>query len=502
MFDREMRYLSASHRWFEDYGLAAQTISGRSHYEIFPEIPERWRLIHRRCLNGAVERAEEDLFIRADGRKQWLRWEVRPWFRGRGRSKVGGLIMFSEDITTRKLAEERALELARQNDIEMRLRAEHEQVNRQRDEFIAVLSHELRTPLHAILGWTQLARRTEPTSPRIAEALRAVEQSARTQARLIGDILDMHRLSAGKLRLDITSVQLATSLAAALETVAPQVEQHGIEIKTVGALPEITVQGDPTRLQQSLWNILSNAIKFSSRGGRIEIRCSRHSTTAELSVRDFGAGIDPAALPRIFEPFTQASSASTRTHGGLGLGLAITRYLIELHGGSVTATSAGLGHGTTVTVTLPLETPATLASSPAVVAHSEIMNPTALAGRSLLIVEDNLEAREMIRALLEDFGAAITSAPSVETAVALAAAKRPELVITDLNMPDHDGYELARCLQGVLPGVPIIAVSGCVSEADRARTSALGFSAHLAKPVEAPLLVQIIQTILAGQHHG
>jgi len=287
MFDREMRYLSASRRWLEDFGLAAQTLIGRSHYEIFPEIPERWHLIHRRCLNGAVERAEEDLFVRADGRKQWLRWEVRPWFQGRARSRVSGLIIFSEDITTRKLAEERARELARQNDIETRLRAEHEQLNHERDQFLATLSHELRTPLHAILGWTQIARRAKHTSPRIAEALCAVEQSARTQARLIGDILDMHRLSAGKLRLNISSVQLEMSLTAALETVAPQAMQQGVELITVGALPAITVQGDPTRLQQSLWNILSNAIKFSARGGRIEITCSRHNTTAALSVRDF-----------------------------------------------------------------------------------------------------------------------------------------------------------------------------------------------------------------------
>ncbi len=414
--------------------------------------------------------------------------------------------------------------------IENSLYAEERESNRMKDEFLATLSHELRTPLNAILGWTQLLRLQQkefsgrkshdPASalPKaVAEAmaevghgLEVIERNARSQTKLIEDLLDVSRITTGKMRLTGQVTGIGPMVLAAADVVRPSVDAKRISL-TCAIEPDATdatVFCDPDRLQQVFWNLLSNAVKFTEAGGRIEARLLKDdTTTVRFIVRDTGRGIDPKFLPHVFDRFRQADSSSTRSHGGLGIGLTIVRHIVELHGGSVRAESAGEGHGATFSVTLPLASPASpersTVPSPSA-ASSEIPQPAAghignramaprngtaaLAGLKILLVDDERDGREVVRQTLSRFGADVETASSAAEAMELLASCQPDLLISDIAMPDEDGYALVRRVRSLSPEaggkIPAIALSAYSRDEDRQRALTAGFQSHVAKPVE------------------
>ena len=460
MFDREMRYVAVSRRWMQNFKIPGEII-GRSHYQVFPEIPERWREVHRRCLAGAVEKSDEDRFDRADGSVIWVKWEARPWFDTAG--EIGGIVIFSEDITARKRAEEALRESERQlrtladtvpqlvwmaeangnifwynrkcydytgatatemagwgwqslhdpqilpkvleqwraslatgkpfemefplrgvdgmfrwfltrvnplsdsqgrivrwfgtcTDIEESRRARQvaEESSRLKDEFLATVSHELRTPLTSIVGWTSLLANNELDEGATSRAIQIVDRNARSLTQLIDNLLEVTRSQTGKIQLNLRDVELAPVIQAAVDAVLPAAEAKQIRLQALLDLKAGSVTGDPDRLQQVVWNLLTNSVKFTPKGGRVQVSLQRMTSHAEIVVSDTGSGISPEFLPFVFDRFRQADASSTRAHGGLGLGLSIVRHLTELHGGTVSAYSAGEDQGSTFVIRLPL----------------------------------------------------------------------------------------------------------------------------------------------------
>jgi PAS domain S-box-containing protein len=498
MFDTQMRYIAVSRRWYTDYKIKAPSVIGRSHYEIFPEIPERWRDVHRRCLAGAIERADEDLFTRADGSEHWLRWEVHPWMLCEKPPTVGGIIMFSEDITSLKIAHEHALRAKAQSEIDAALRIEAERLNKAKDEFLATVSHELRSPLHAMLGWVQLLKKAFNDPARLAQAVAAIERSAQTQTQLISDILDINRITSGKLRLTLQDISLTQLINEAVDAISPQTTAKGISLEKEIPAAEAIIRGDLTRLHQCLGNILSNAVKFTQNEGRIHITATKRDHIIEISVSDTGQGIRADALPLLFERYAQITAASARVHGGLGLGLAITKHLIGLHGGSISAYSAGEGLGSTFTITLPV--PA-LGSQPIglTVAASAATTPDRFQGLSFLVVDDDLEMRKLLRCLLEDHGAQVHTASSVDEALSILRSARIDLILSDIEMPNKDGYALLQAVRTRGNSVPAIAVTGHSRPEDVAHAFEAGFNQHLTKPVEAQKLLESVDEALRSK---
>jgi len=382
-------------------------------------------------------------------------------------------------------------------DVDGRKRLEAAQAaNRAKDEFLATLSDELRTPLSAILGWTQLLRGGKLDEAGVARALGTIERNAKLQVQLIEDLLDVSRLITGKLCLESGPVDLVTVVDAAVDSVRESAAAKGVALETQLDAPG-PLAGDGARLQQVVWNLPSNAIKFTPRNGRVTIRLERTGAEAELCVSDTGRGIAPEFLPHIFDCFRQADSSSTRAHGGLGLGLAIVRHLVELHGGNVQAESAGANLGATFTVRLPL--PALAAGEGSSGSRPEDL--PSLRGVSILVVDDALDARESLAMLLEECGAHVTAVASAPEALEALASARPDVLVSDLAMPGLDGYALVARLRsleadGATP-VPALALSAYARTEDRERALAAGFQAHVAKPVE-PIEIASAVARLAG----
>ncbi|HYD01612.1 MAG TPA: ATP-binding protein [Phycisphaerales bacterium] len=408
------------------------------------------------------------------------------------------------------LAEQRTALL----DSERRARAEAERASRVKDDFVATLSHELRTPISSILGWTHLLR-ADPARPDAAYGLEVIERNTRAQARMIDDLLDVSRIVAGKLRLDVQPVDLAAVLRAAIEIVRPAAEAKGVRLVTEldgGAL----VRGDAARLQQIAWNLLSNAIKFTPGGGAAEVRVSlkRTGAHAELTVRDNGKGISREFLPYIFDRFRQEDASTTRLHGGLGLGLSIVRHLTELHGGTVSARSEGEGLGSTFTVSLPLAAaPVTQrvhedrdvidgAPTPSRAAPSAPLD-----GVRILLVDDDLDTRELLSLVLSKAGAhVVTAASSTEGLVRLQSDPSLEVIVSDVGMPDEDGYAFIRKVRQIEEGrgtparLPAIALTAFARSEDRTRALKAGFQAHIAKPAEPAELITVIASLVGRIH--
>lgn len=399
-----------------------------------------------------------------------------------------------EDITERKQAEQERVELLAR---EQQARMEAETASRIKDEFLATLSHELRTPLNAILGWLQLLQQGELSPEQTSQALTVIERNAQAQNQLIQDLLDVSRIIRGKMKLVMAPCTLPKIIDAAVATVRPSIEAKNIQLSTQIEPSTARINGDVDRLQQVLWNLLSNAVRFTPTGGQITISLTYPDNTACIQITDNGEGIAEDQLPRLFERFRQVDSSSTRTHGGLGLGLAIVRNLVELHGGTVSATSPGLGQGSTFTIQIPC-----LSGEPAFkVAHSDA-DPTrqsshsSLAGLQILVVEDEIDSRVMIQLLLEQKGAQVTTVDSVPAAWAAIERYPPDLLISDIAMPGEDGYSLIRQIRDSEQigkvDLPAIALTAYASEQDKQKALAVGFSAHLSKPVEpGELLVTI-----------
>jgi PAS domain S-box-containing protein len=383
-------------------------------------------------------------------------------------------------------------------------RTQAERMSAMKDEFLAVLSHELRTPLSAILGWSQVMRHRTPANADIAKGLEIIERNARAQTQLIEDLLDMSRVVSGKMRLDVQSISPQAFIEAAVEAVRPAANAKRISIDVLLDPSAGPIYGDSGRLQQVMWNLLSNAIKFTSDGGRVQVLLERVESRIEISVADTGAGIDPEFLAHVFERFRQADASTTRRHGGLGLGLAIVKHLVEQHGGSVHAHSPGEGRGATFTVKLPVMITHRAAGEarthPTVESLSDAeFQMLDLEGLKLVVVDDEPDARLLVTRVLEECGAQVFAASSADEALSLVERERPAVLVTDIGMPDVDGFGLLRRVRalGETRGgrIPAIALTAFARSEDRTRALSAGFLVHLSKPVEPSELVATIASV-------
>jgi signal transduction histidine kinase/ActR/RegA family two-component response regulator len=404
-----------------------------------------------------------------------------------------GLASVRHSGQRRKAEAERSELLTR----EQEARREAERQATIRDEFLATLSHELRTPLNAILGWTQILKTDRADSSRTEQAVEVIERNARLQASLISDLLDMSRIIAGKMRLQVQPVDLPTVIGAAIDAVQPAADAKRIRLERVLEPLGEAVHGDPERLQQVVWNLLANAVKFTPHGGRVEVLLARAGSHAELQVRDSGEGIAAEFLPQLFERFRQADASTQRPHGGLGLGLALVRQLVELHGGKVAATSEGLGKGATFTVQLPLATGPLRAVEAPVRASVPALEPNAtplpsLHGLTVLVVDDDADSREMVASLLEERGATAVVATGAAQALELALAGNCDVIVSDIGMPGTDGYDLIQHCRARGVTAPAIALTAYARSEDRAKALAAGYERHLAKPIEAAELIAAV----------
>ena len=404
-----------------------------------------------------------------------------------------GIVGVSIDITNRKLAE---AERARLLEGERDARAQAEEANRLKDEFLATLSHELRNPLNVILGYAEVLLRSEEAqkSPFVGRAAEILKRNAVAQSQLVRDLLDLSRLHMGKLTLNLETVSLTTAIQNAVETVREEAKQKGIEIKIDVAADMLFVDADPLRLEQIVWNLLNNAVKFTPPGGKVELHLTGDGEQAQLVVADTGQGIEPAFLPHVFEMFRQADATISRRHGGMGIGLALVRQLVELQDGSVSVSSNGSGQGARFTITLPSSKTGRLPRISA-----PLVRPGALSGMRILVVDDSVDTVDMLRTLFEMDGASVETAGSGPQALELAAKKEFDVVLSDISMPGMDGFELLRRLRR-LPDwkeVPVLALTGFGRAEDVERAKAEGFFSHVTKPIDVGAIVEILQKLPA-----
>lgn len=430
-----------------------------------------------------------------DGSYKWVGWTYFPV------PEEGIAYGVGREVTQRRQMEEL-----------LKIRAEDLQnADRLKDEFLATVSHELRTPLTAILGWSRLLRAKQLDEAGEERATEVIERNAEAQAKLIEDLLDVSRIITGKLRLDVQPTSLTSIVESAVSASRPSAEARRLHLDAILDSTAAPVTGDPSRLEQIITNLLSNAIKFTPEGGRIEVRLERARSNARLTVRDTGAGIRAEDLPYIFDRFRQADSARKRAHGGLGLGLAIVRHLVELHGGTVHAESRGEGQGATFTVELPLSN--TLAkprpSEPAQVTterehapsdeREPFSDPCALRGLQVLLVEDDADTCGFIRTVLERCGARVTAVDSAGEALAALEREKPDVIVSDIGMSGESGYEMIRKIRAFEPErggrVPAVALTAYAGPKDRRRALVSGFQTHLAKPVEPDELVAVVASL-------
>jgi signal transduction histidine kinase/ActR/RegA family two-component response regulator len=387
-------------------------------------------------------------------------------------------------------------------DSERAARAEAERMSEAKDDFLATLSHELRTPLNAILGWAQVLRTAGRTADDLRAGLERIERNARVQTQLIDDLLDMSRITSGKLRLDVQAIHPVAFIEAAIETVVPAAMAKGIRLERAIDPSAGPVSGDPGRLQQVVWNVLSNAIKFTPRDGSVRVGLARADAHAEISVADTGIGVAPDLMTHLFERFRQGDASTTRKYGGLGLGLSLVKSLVELHGGTVRVESPGVGQGTLVAVRLPIAAPVRPGEAGGAGLDDRALpglRADELAGVTVLIVDDQADARDLIARVLEESAATVVSAASAGEALRLVERARPDVLVSDIGMPDVDGYELLRRVRAIGPdrggSVPAIAVTAFARVEDRARALRAGFVVHVAKPVDAAELVSAVVAV-------
>jgi signal transduction histidine kinase/ActR/RegA family two-component response regulator len=416
---------------------------------------------------------------------------------------VTAVVRTVKDVTEHKDTERRMAELLAR---EQSARAEAEHVNQLKDEFLATLSHELRTPLNAIVGWAQLLMQGLSDEATTRRAIEVIARNARVQEQLISDILDVSRIVAGKLRLEPRPMDLADVVTQALETVRPAAAARDVALDSQLDAREVPIVGDPSRLQQVVWNLLSNAIKFTPRGGHVRVHLQAEASTVCVTVEDDGPGIDAQFLPHVFERFRQADASSTRRHGGLGLGLAIVRHLVELHGGSVHVHNAA-GGGAVFEIRLPLRS--TLAVEAVLLpgaGERPLPAPSpSLSGTTVLVVDDDADARSLLTFVLERQGARVVSAANADAGAELLERERPHVLLADIEMPREDGYAFIRRVRALAEsaggGTPAAALTAYAGAHDRARALQAGFQMHLAKPIDPAELVIVVAglTQAAGQ---
>ena len=491
----------------------------KEHFWLTPDesvdIDRFYSIIHeedRERTRWAVERAVfhhepydiEYRTVAPDGRIRWVRAKGRAYFDATGApTRFDGITL---DITALKTIEQR-----RENMLatERAAREEAERSIRIKDEFLATLSHELRTPLNAILGWSQILTRDQLESSDAKLGLQAIERNTRAQAQMIEDLLDMSRIGAGKLRLDVRRLVLGDVVAEAIQSVRPSAEVKGVRLITVIDPNAGPIAGDAGRLQQVIWNLLTNAIKFTPRGGLVKVLLERVNSHLELNVTDTGEGIEPEFLPHVFERFRQADASTTRRHRGLGLGLSIVKQLVELHGGSVRAKSPGKGQGSTFTLTLPLAPttdPVDLVGPqgrlhPRVEQGAPVLEVRPnLDGITVLVVDDDPDAREVIARILRGENALVITASSAAEAMERLLASKFALLISDIGMPGEDGYDLIRKVRALPTDfggrIPAVALTAFARSEDRQRALLAGYQLHVAKPVEPSELITVCASLV------
>jgi signal transduction histidine kinase len=377
---------------------------------------------------------------------------------------------------------------------ERALRAEAESANRTKDEFLATVSHELRTPLTSVLGWARMLLSDQLNGPTRRKAVEAIVRNAEAQVRLVSDLLDMSNIERGKLRLDVRRIDVNDTVREAIETVRTAADARRVRLEVSFPSGPSLVSGDAVRLQQIVWNLLSNAVKFTDGGGSVRVTVERNTEAVILRVTDTGRGIEPAFLARLFERFTQADGSITRRHGGVGLGLAIVRHLVELHGGTVTADSDGVGRGATFVVQLPRVSRSGVSQDAPPEVQAARPEPS-ISGVTVLVVEDDADGRALMETMLRLRGAAVTAVDSVRAAETALEVARPDVVVSDIAMPDEDGYALLAALERTRPPgvhIPTIAVTALARHDDRQRALRAGYDVCLTKPLAAEELVRAV----------
>ncbi len=504
VFDRQGKFLFANRALLELWGLTLEQAVGKDFYDLkYPaDLAAKLHRQVEQVFTTGKGLTDETPYTSPTGAGGYYEYIFTPVLSAEG--TVQAVVGSTRDISTRKRLEVEREQLLSS---ERAARNEAERAGRMKDEFLATLSHELRTPLTAIMGWAHVLR-TSPADPsKIAQGIETIDRNARAQREIIEDLLDMSRIISGKVRLDLQRVDLAAVAQAALETVTPAAEAKGVHLQVVFDSSAGPVSGDPNRLQQAFWNLLSNAIKFTPSGGQVQMTIAPVHSHLEVSVTDTGEGIQPEFLPYVFDRFRQADGSATRKHGGLGLGLAIVKQLIELHGGTIRVTSPGRGLGSTFTIELPLTAvqseyqprPATRAPG---ARESVVQSPemySRIDGVKILVVDDELDARQLIRRLLEDCGAVVETAGSANEAIERFNLVRPDILVSDVGMPGEDGYTMIGRIRAIEKAegwhVPAIALTAYARSEDRTRAIIAGFQMHLSKPIEPAELIASIASL-------
>jgi PAS domain S-box-containing protein len=518
--DSELNVVEWNH-WMEEHTQKRPSdVIGKNLLDLFPELIERRLDRHYKwALEGQVRVLSQALHgyllsmpaVSAEHGYAQMQQAVRIsplTYEGR----IIGTLTVIDDVTERVMRE---AELQAQIEARTRLlaseklaRGEAERANRLKDDFLATVSHELRNPLNAIMGWAHMLRLGKLTPPNAERAVETIYRNAKSQAQLVADLLDVSRIISGKLRLDVRTVDLIPIVNAAIDSIRPAADAKAIRLQTIldpGAGP---ILGDADRLQQIVWNLLSNAVKFTPKGGTIKVKVQRVDAHVEIVVSDSGVGISKEFLPYVFDRFRQADASTTRIHGGLGLGLSIVHQLVDLHGGSVSVRSEGEGTGATFTISLPfvgvVNGPNEGESAPpAAVDHIISLDGLpSLQGLKVLVVDDEADTRELIREVLRECGSEVIMSRSAEEALEALAEHNPDILISDLGMPDEDGYSLIakiRALPEERGGrIPAAALTAYARAEDRMRVLRSGFQFHLPKPVDSAELVTVVAS-LAGR---
>lgn len=496
VWDPDLKITRFNHAFERLTGRKAEEVLGKRLDILFPESAREQSLtLIRRAVAGERLETVEIPIEYVDRAVHTVLWNSATLFAADGRTPLAAIAQ-GQDITRRKAAEEERQDLLVR---EQEARREAEAANRAKDEFLAVLSHELRTPLTAILGWVKMLESGRLGAAHAERGLEVIERNVRAQTRLIEDLLDVSRIIAGKLKLDKTVVDLAAIVQTTVESLRPAAQERRLNLNYGRGVPLVPFEGDAARLEQVVRNLVSNAIKFTPEGGRVDVNLSTPDGTAVITVADTGVGIKPEFLPRLFDRLTQEDSGTTRQYTGLGLGLAIVRHIVELHGGTIEARSEGEGKGAVFTVVLRLSAAVGPPEwAPRTGEPIELTKP--LEGLRVLFVEDDDDFRELAAEILQMAGAAVESAGSAAEAFLAFQRSRPNVLVSDIGLPVEDGYSLMRKIralekeQGAAP-VPAIAVTGYAQVDDHARVHEAGYQQHLAKPVEPGVLIGIIASI-------
>ena len=443
-------------------------------------------------MEGRVE--DEGWRIRKDGTRFWANVVITALHDEHG--KLRGFAKVTRDVTERRKTEE----LLREQTVLLERRVQErtielEGANRLKDEFIATLSHELRTPITSITGWVQMLQEGSLSSDQHQKALEVIGRNLAAQTQLIDDLLSVARIVAGKMQIELQPVYPAKLIEGAIDSISPTAKAKSLRLTSDLDSKVGPVQIDPDRFHQIMWNLLANALKFTSKNGHIHVSLKRVDSAAVLQVSDSGEGIDPDFLPYVFDRFRQADASRSRRHGGLGVGLTIVKYLVELHGGTVSVESAGLGKGCTFSLSLPIPAVNTKMLSPA--RHPK--DKTGLRGVRILLVEDEADTREMLAQALAQHGAKPLQADSARQAFHVIQKEKIDLIISDIGMPDVDGYTFmrkVRSMKSAMNKVPAIALTAYAGEEDRNRAGDAGFNSHIAKPVTLSELMNVISRLI------